>query len=134
MNHPVRGRGSNTLIGSRLTYRSEAPTTTTEETNALRITERKTVKQICGPVKQGTRWRIRTNKEINTVTYYKGQILKVFKIPLRWYGHVKRTQNQRIPKQIVTDTMEGTKTRGKPRKRRMDEVEEDSNVMGIRKR
>lgn len=27
--------------------------------------------------------------------------------PLRWYGHVERTQNHRMPKETATSTMEG---------------------------
>jgi hypothetical protein len=41
-------------------------------------------------------------------------------------------QNQGIPKQIAADTIEGTRKRGIPRKRRKDEVEEDLNIMGIK--
>jgi hypothetical protein len=38
-------------------------------------------------------------------------------------------QNQRIPKQIATDTIEGTRKRKRPRKRWRDEAEEGLNVM-----
>jgi hypothetical protein len=52
---------------------------------------------------------------------------------IRWYGHVERIQNLRMPKQIAATTIEGTRKIGRPRKRWKDEVEEDLNVMGIRK-
>jgi hypothetical protein len=42
-------------------------------------------------------------------------------------------QNQRIPKQITAATIEGRRKRGRPRKRWKDEVEEDLNIMGIKK-
>jgi hypothetical protein len=48
---------------------------------------------------------------------------------LRWLGCIER-----MPNQIVTDTMVGRRKRGRPRKRRRDEVEEGLNVMGIRNR
>jgi hypothetical protein len=38
-----------------------------------------------------------------------------------------------MPKQIATATIEGKWKRGRPRKRWKDEVEEDLNVMGIKK-
>jgi len=41
-------------------------------------------------------------------------------------------QNQRMPKQIAAATIEGTRKRGRPRKRWKDEVEEDLNIMGIK--
>jgi hypothetical protein len=53
---------------------------------------------------------------------------------LRWFGHVERMENQRMPKLIATDTMEGIRKRGRPRKRRRGEVEEGLNVMGMRNR
>jgi hypothetical protein len=36
-------------------------------------------------------------------------------------------------KQIATATMEGTRKRGKPRKRWRNEVHDDLNIMGIKK-
>ena len=42
-------------------------------------------------------------------------------------------QNQRMPKQIATTKMEGRRKRGGPLKRWEDEVEEDLNIMGIKK-
>jgi hypothetical protein len=63
------------------------------------------------------------------------EIVKFIKSPrLRWYGHVERMQNQRMPKQIATSTMNVTMKRGKPSKRWRDEVEKDLNVMGIKNR
>lgn len=47
---------------------------------------------------------------------------------LRWYGHVKRMQNQRMTKQIRTSTMEGKRKRGLC-KRLGDKVEEYLNIM-----
>jgi hypothetical protein len=44
-----------------------------EETYVLRINERETVRKIYGPVREGERWKIRTNKEIKD--YYKGHIM-----------------------------------------------------------
>ena len=54
-------------------------------------------------------------------------------VRLRRCDRVERMQNQRMPKQIATDTIEGTRKRKRPRKRWRDEVEEGLNVM-IKKR
>jgi hypothetical protein len=40
--------------------------------------------------------------------------------------------NERMPEKIMTAKMEGTRKRGRPHKRRIDEVEEDLKIMGIR--
>jgi hypothetical protein len=40
--------------------------------------------------------------------------------------------NERTPKKIMTAEMKGTRKRGRPRKRWIDEVEEDLKIMEIR--
>jgi hypothetical protein len=54
---------------------------------------------------------------------YTVKFIKSFQI--RWYGHVERMQNQKMPKHIAPATVEGIKTRRRPRLRWRDEVEED---------
>jgi hypothetical protein len=44
----------------------------------------------------------------------------------------RKIENQRMPKQIASATIEGTRKRGRPRKRWKNEVEEDLNIMGIK--
>jgi hypothetical protein len=39
--------------------------------------------------------------------------------------------NERMPKRIMTTKTEGIRKRGRPRKRWIDEVEEDLKIMGI---
>jgi hypothetical protein len=51
---------------------------------------------------------------------------------IRWYGHDERMKNQRIPKQIAVAKREGTRKRGRPRKRWKDEAEENMNIMGVK--
>jgi hypothetical protein len=53
---------------------------------------------------------------------------------LGWYGRVERVQSQRMPKQIATATMEGTRTRRTPHKRWKDKIEKNLNIMRIRHR
>ena len=73
-----------------MTYGSETGTTTKEDTNALRMFERKFENKICGPVIEGTRWRIRTNKEIKDISQRTDIVKFIKSLRLRWYGHVKR--------------------------------------------
>jgi hypothetical protein len=63
-----------------------------------------------------------------TARYELKLIVKFIKfLRLRKYGHIEKMQNQRMPKQIATATMEGTRKRGKPRKIWRDEVEKKYN-------
>jgi hypothetical protein len=102
--------------------------------NALRVSERKIIRKIYGPIKVGDSWRIRTNKEIKYILQGEDIVTFIKSSRIRWYGHVERMQNQKIPKQIVAATIEGKRKRGRPRKRWKDEVEEGLNIMGIKKR
>jgi hypothetical protein len=51
---------------------------------------------------------------------------------LRWNGHVERTNNERMPKQVAAAKMKGIGKRGRPQKTRTDEVEDDLETMGMR--
>jgi len=60
-------------------------------------------------------------------------IVKFIKfLRLRWCGHVERIGSQQMPKQIAAPKMEGTRKRGRPRKRWSDVVEVNLNIMGIK--
>ena len=60
-------------------------------------------------------------------------VLKFIKsLKLSWYGHTERANDGRMAEQIVTVRTEGMRKRGKPWKRRSDDVEEDLRIMGIR--
>ena len=47
-------------------------------------------------------------------------------------GHLERMED-RMPKKIFIQELEGTKRRGKPRKGWREEVEEDLQVLGVRR-
>jgi hypothetical protein len=112
-----------------LAYESKA-WTTTEETNALKIPEWQIVGKICRPVKGGERWR--TNKEIKPFLQWKDTVNFIKSLRLRWYGHVEKMQDLRLPQQIAIATIKEKRKRGKPRKRWRDEFEEDLNIVGTK--
>jgi hypothetical protein len=56
-----------TLIRPVVTYGYEAWTMKKEDGNILRRFERKIIRRIYGPVRQGREWRIRNNEEIDNM-------------------------------------------------------------------
>ena len=62
----------------------------------------------------------------NIVKWIKGQRIS-------WLGHLERMEEDRMPKKIFTQELEGTRRRGKPRKRWKEEVERDLQVLGVRR-
>jgi hypothetical protein len=53
---------------------------------------------------------------------------------MNWVGHVMRMEGQRIPRRILAWKPIGRRIRGRPRKRWIEDVEEDFQAMGIRGR
>ena len=52
---------------------------------------------------------------------------------ISWLGHLERMEEERMPKKIFTQELEGTRRRGRPRKRWKEEVERDLQVLVVRR-
>ena len=86
-----------------------------------------------GPKYEDWDWKSRTNRELeelskgeNIVKWIKGQRIS-------WLGHLERMEEDRMPKKIFTQELEGTRRSGRPRKGRREEVERDLQVLGVRR-
>jgi len=67
------------------------------------------------------------SKGENIVKWIKGQRIS-------WLDHLERMEEEnRMPKKIFTQKLEGTRRRGRPRKRWKEEVERDLQVLGVRR-
>jgi hypothetical protein len=66
------------------------------------------------------------NEEENIVKWIKGHRIS-------WLGHLERMEEDRMPKKILTQELEGTRGRGRLRKRWKEEVERDLQVLGVRR-
>ena len=116
-----------------MSYGAEALTLTKKEEQATLIFERKIFRRIYGPKYENGEWKSRTNRELeemskgeNIVQWIKGQRLS-------WLGHLEGMEEDRMPKKIFTQELEGTIRRGKPWKRWKEEVERDLQVLGVRR-
>jgi len=49
---------------------------------------------------------------------------------LRWFGHVQRVEENRIPKRVLCMNLGTTRMRGRSRNRWQDEVREDRRIVG----
>ena len=52
---------------------------------------------------------------------------------IAWLGYVMRMDDKRTPKRILRWKPIGARTRGSPRKRRIAGIEEDLQIMGVRR-
>jgi len=97
------------------------------------IFQRKIFTRIYGPKCEKGEWKSRTNRELeemskgdNIVKWIKGQRIS-------WFGHLERMEEDRMPKKIFTQELEGTRRKGRPRKRWKEEAERDLQVLGVRR-
>jgi len=91
-------------------------TTAEREEQTLLIFERKIFRRMYGTKYEDGEWKSRTNRELeelskgeNIAKWIKGQRIS-------WVGHLERTEEDRMPKKIFTQELEGTRQRGRPRK------------------
>ena len=86
-----------------------------------------------GPKYEDGEWKSGTNRELeelskgeNIVKWIKGQRIS-------WLGHLERMEEDRMPKKIFTQELEGARRRGRPRKGWREEVERDLPSVGSEK-
>ena len=89
---------------------------TEREEQAVLIFGRKIFRRIYGAKYGNWEWKSRTNRELeemskgpNIVKWIKGQRVS-------WLGHLQRMEEDRMPKKIFTQELEGTRRKGKPGK------------------
>jgi hypothetical protein len=59
-------------------------------------------------------------------------IVRFIKRRIAWLGHVMRMDEKRTPKRILKWKPIGRRIRGRPRKRCIEDTEDDIQIMGIR--
>jgi len=105
----------------------------TKKEQAVLIFERKIFRRIYGPKYENGEWKSPMNREIEEMS--KGQDRVKWKKGQRvsWLGHLERMEEDMMPKKIFTQELEGTRRRGRARKRWKEEEERDLKVLGVRR-
>jgi hypothetical protein len=121
----------NTIIDKTLTYASETWTLTKRDRKQLNVFERKVYRRILSPVhdREKENWRILNNKEIYA-SVKKPTIIETIRLNiLRWFGHIQRMEDNRIPKRVLCMNLGTTRLRGRPRNKWQDKVREDGRTV-----
>jgi len=111
----------------------EAWTLKKKEEQALIIFERKIFRRIYDPKYENWEWKSRTNRELEEMSKGENTVKWIKEQRISWLGHLERMEEDKMPKKIFTQELEGTGRRGSPRKRWKEEVERDLQVLGVRR-
>jgi len=97
------------------------------------IFERKIFGRIYGPRYENGECKRRTNRELEEMSSGENRVKWIKVKRLSRIGHLERLEEDRMPKKIFTQELEGTRRRRRPRKGWKEEVERDLQVLGVRR-
>jgi hypothetical protein len=89
-------------------------------------------RRICGPKYEDGEWESRTNRELEELSKGENIIKWIKRQRISWLGHLERMEENRMPKKIFNQELEGTRRRGRPREGWREEAERDLQVPGVR--
>ena len=86
-----------------------------------------------GPIQNSDgSWRFRMNHELDYLLQGADIVRLIKSRRLAWLGHVARMEGHRVTRRVMEWKPMGRRMRGRPRKRWIDDVEEDMRTMGVR--
>jgi hypothetical protein len=95
--------------------------------------ERKVLQKIYGSVQDKDTWKSRYNDELYMLFKEPKLTTAIRLARLRWAGHVQRMVDDQMPKRLLYTKPRGKRQVGRPRARRLDEVNSDTRQIGIRR-
>jgi len=103
------------------------------DTELLRRFERKILRMIYGPVRnpETGHYKMRSNVELAQIYQSPDIIQEIKSGRLRRAGHLQRSQNDRLIKQVWEDAPIGKRPLGKPRLRWRDNIIKDRVILGV---
>jgi hypothetical protein len=101
--------------------------------NQLMVFERKVLRRIFGPTKEGDgTWRIKTNDELDELIRHKNIINYIKAEILSWFGHLHRMSEERVVKRVYKWKPMLTRPLGRPNNRWEDDIINDMKKLKIK--
>lgn len=119
-----------TILRPVVLYGSETWTLTQADEQMLSVWERKVLRTIFGPVRDGEEWRSRYNHELYNLYGNPGIVAVAKSNRIRWAGHLERMDGSRHTKNIAEAATYGSRRRGRPRATWKDGLEADLTRLG----
>ena len=110
----------NSILKPILLYGSEAWSLTTKTKSRLQAAEMRVLRLIKGVTRRDRLRNISIREDLKVTPL----LDEVENTKLRWYGHVKRMEERKMPKKYLEWTPPGKRSVGRPRKRWMDGIKE----------
>jgi hypothetical protein len=104
-----------------------------KEIRMLSIWERKILRKIYGAKKEGNQWKIWNNQELRNMYGQPDITAEIKSKRLEWFGHVVRMEENRMVKRVFEGQAGGRRKTGRPRKRWLDDTEEDLRQMKVKR-
>ena len=101
-----------------LTYAAETWTMTRREESKIQASEMRFLRSMIGKTRRD---RVR-NEDVRKEIGVDKMNDRIERNRLRWFGHVKRMEEGRLPKRMMEMKFEGKRARGRPRTRWMDSI------------
>jgi len=98
-----------TLIRPTVTYGAETWIMTKKEEQALLIFERKIFRRIYGPNYEDGEWKSRMDRKLEELSKGENIVKWIKEQRISWLGHLERMEEDRMPKKIFTQELEGTR-------------------------
>ena len=117
-----------TVIRPVMLYGAETWVLRRKEERMLKSTEMKMLRRIKGVTKLDRQ----RNEDILEELGVTDILTKARQARLRWYGHLRRMNEESAPKKIWKMEIKGKRPRGRPQKRWMENVKEDMGLAGLR--
>jgi hypothetical protein len=121
-----------TIVRPIVMYGSESWVMTVREEEWLLRWERKILRKIFGATNDKDGSRMRTNIEIQELFKQPDIVVTIKKGRIRCAGHVQRMPETRSVKKVFLGKPDWRRRRGRPRKRWLDDLEEDLTKLGVK--
>ena len=124
----VKGKMYKSVARPAMLYGMETVTVTGRQMGKIEVAELKIMRWALGVSRKD---KIR-NEYVRGTTKIAKLGDKLRNVRLRWYGHVKRREEDYVEKRMMEMAVPGIRKRGRPRRRWMDLVREDMERVGAK--
>ena len=122
-----------TIIRPVVLYGCETWALTKQLESKLEVFQRSILRRIWGPVwdDEAGEWRRRHNHELIALSELPPISNVIRSQRLRYAGYIARMEERRLTRRVILGSPIGTRPRGRPRKRWIDNVTEDLNILEV---